>query len=83
VQSAKPSDYRPDVVPDQALTPPTAEQLESWAGRGRVVRATAVDVSTWRITAPTMYRLALDYDDGPTNLTSEYGAVPETGEVRR
>jgi hypothetical protein len=32
--------------------------------------------------APTMYRLALDYDDVPAQMTWEYGAVPETGEVR-
>ncbi|MFD0823167.1 SUKH-4 family immunity protein [Micromonospora zhanjiangensis] len=100
--------YRLGVVPGEPLPPPTAEQLESWAGRGRVLRATETDVAAWRLpqsaktaltisgvplfdglvrevsfrAAPTMYRLAVDYDDGPVQMVWEYGAVPETGEVR-
>ncbi|BBH69760.1 hypothetical protein ACTI_64450 [Actinoplanes sp. OR16] len=84
------------------MTPPTVEEFESWAGRGRVHRATRTDVQTWRLpmpakdalvlsgvplldeivldvsfrAAPAMYRLAL-HDDG-----WEFGAVPESGEVR-
>ncbi|MBG0564908.1 SUKH-4 family immunity protein [Actinoplanes aureus] len=84
------------------------EQLESWAGRGRVRRATETDVAAWRLpqsekaalifsgvpllddlveevsfrAAPTMYRLAFESNDGPAHTTWEYGAVPETGEIR-
>ncbi|MEU4559533.1 SUKH-4 family immunity protein [Actinoplanes sp. NPDC023936] len=84
------------------------EQLESWAGRGRVRRATEADVTAWRLpqsekaalilsgvplledlveevsfrAAPTMYRLAFESNDGPAQTAWEYGAVPETGEVR-
>ncbi|MET8152184.1 SUKH-4 family immunity protein [Actinoplanes sp. NPDC049668] len=89
-------------MPDLSA-PPTVDELESWAGRGRVVRANATDVAAWRLprsakaalistgvpllddlvhrvefrAAPTMYRLAFESDD-----EWEYGAVPETGEVR-
>jgi hypothetical protein len=96
------------VFSDPLLTPPTVEELESWAGRGRVRRATQTDVEAWRLPqpakdalifngvpliddlvlevsfrpAPTMYRLALHYDDGSGHTAWEYGAVPETGEVR-
>lgn len=101
-------DYRQDVVSDQPPTPPTAEELESWAGRGRVLRATETDVAAWRLPpsakaalifsgvplldelvhevsfrgASRMYRLALGSSDGPAHPAWEYGAVPETGEVR-
>jgi hypothetical protein len=100
--------YRLGVVSDRPLAPPTAGQLESWAGHGRVLRAAEADVAAWRIpqaakdalvfsgvplfdglirevsfrAAPAMYRLALDYDDGLPGMAWEYGAVPETGEIR-
>lgn len=84
------------------------EQFESWAGRGRVKRATETDVAAWRLpqsekaalifsgvplldelveevsfrAVPTMYRLAFESKDGLAQIAWEYGAVPETGEVR-
>ncbi|MER7276135.1 SUKH-4 family immunity protein [Dactylosporangium sp. NPDC000244] len=93
---------------DQALALPTMEELESWAGRGRVLCATGSDVAAWRLPQPakaallssgvplldevvhevafraasTMYRLALLSDGGSAHPGWEYGAVPETGEVR-
>src|SRR3954462_3801933 len=80
-----------DMVSDQPPTPPTVEELESWAGPGRVLRATEADLATWRLpqsakaalilsgvplldelvlevsfrATPTMYRLALECDEGP------------------
>lgn len=102
------ADYRLEVVSDPTPMPPTLEQLESWAGRGQVRRATEADVTTWRLpqsekaalvlsgvpllegvveevtfrAAPTMYRLAFESHDGPAQTAWEYGAVPESGEVR-
>ncbi|MEV5826041.1 SUKH-4 family immunity protein [Spirillospora sp. NPDC052242] len=37
---------------DDLPAPPTFEALASWAGAGRLVRATEPDVSTWRLPAP-------------------------------
>ncbi|MEV6299099.1 SUKH-4 family immunity protein [Actinoplanes sp. NPDC051861] len=94
------------MVPDQPLRPPTTAELESWAGTGRVLRATEAEVAAWLLpgtakavlissgvplvddfvsevsfgAAPMMYRLGRDA--GPADMTLEYGAVPETGEVR-
>ncbi|WP_344653952.1 SUKH-4 family immunity protein [Cryptosporangium japonicum] len=95
---------------DPPLTPPTAEELESWAGRGRVRRATPTGIEAWALpesakdaliftgvplvddlvvevsfrAEPTRYRLARHCDEDATlgHTTWEFGAAPETGEVR-
>jgi hypothetical protein len=42
-------DYRRDMGSDQPPMLPTFAELESWAGRGRVLRATEPDVAAWRL----------------------------------
>jgi hypothetical protein len=102
------ADYPRDVRSHPLPTPPTMEELESWAGRGRVLRATESEVATWRLPqsakaalissgVPVLeglvrevsfratamaYWLAVDSEDGSTQTSWQYGAVPETGEVR-
>ncbi|MET8833182.1 SUKH-4 family immunity protein [Micromonospora sp. NPDC004540] len=94
---------------DDLPIPPTLRELETWAGAGRVRRATELDVATWRLpepqkaalifsgvpmiedlvhgvsfqTTPMMYRLAyFDDEDKAFHHAWDYGALPDTGEVR-